>query len=229
MHQLVSLQTIEDRSHSFIIHAASLGFLTWVTCYISVTWQVPQVWNCFSTPLPFTPVTNEERQMWMVFQDNTSLVVTQQVKHMHSMSQSQCGSTSYTHRRLPLTAVWAPPCCVCWNHSYLTRENVFGCPWSRAVRDGEIRQAGRVMWGRAVGGEEGRCWWGPLGGWASKWLKTFVFLSHLWRGGKRWTGMGAEHSRGLAEVQEWKGSKMQCYKIYSIAARPLLAGMEIPK
>lgn len=64
--------------------------------------------------------------------------------------------------RPPQTAVRALPCCAGWNHSYLTQENVFGCPWKRAVRDGG-RQAeggvdvgeGKQQWEEM---EEG--WWG---------------------------------------------------------------------
>lgn len=33
------------------------------------------------------------------------------------------------------------PCCIGWNHSYLTLENVFGCPWRGAVRDEGRRSA----------------------------------------------------------------------------------------
>lgn len=41
----------------------------------------------------YVPVTDKKRQIWMVFHCNTSLVVRQEVKYMHSKSQSQCGST----------------------------------------------------------------------------------------------------------------------------------------
>ena len=40
--------------------------------------------------------------------------------------------------------MWVLPCCV---GSYLTQENVFGCPWRRAVRDGGRRAEGGVDMG----------------------------------------------------------------------------------
>lgn len=138
-------QTCESRSLLFfvvVVVAAGLGpggppirDMTGNTCFkttfsspAAAFWPLPrrggdgwgEVWGGGET----------ERQIWMVFLWAHDCCRDSQVKHMHLNPGRGC--TSVTRRGgLPRKRLSGrpPPCvCVAWNRSYLTRENVFGCP-----------------------------------------------------------------------------------------------------
>lgn len=108
--------------------------------------------------------------------------------------------SAWLHQLHPQAARHRPPCCVGWNHSYLTQENVFGCPWWRAVRDGGRQAEGGVDVGEGIKQwKEGRAGLqGP---------QAFVFLSHLWRGGNGGEAQEQSAAWGLAGL--WQGFRNQ--------------------
>lgn len=119
-------------------YAAGLGFLTQVTCSISVTWQAPcslKNWVLLPSPLSLM-----KKDKYGLFFSSTL--------DWCCDSKSNTYSQSFTAAPQATPAGWPPqtaeralPCCVGWNHSYLTQGNVFGCPWKKAVRDGGRQRA----------------------------------------------------------------------------------------
>lgn len=70
------------------------------------------------------------RQIPMVFLWAHDCCRDSQVKHMHLNPGCGCNLCHSQGRAAVATAERAPAAvpCVAWNHPYLTRENVFGCP-----------------------------------------------------------------------------------------------------
>lgn len=170
-----------------------------------------------------TPATDAEWQIWMVFSYEASLVSVMVSQTYAFKSQSLSPSASNTLRQPPRTAVRTLSCCVGWNHSYLTEENVFACPWRRAVRDGGRRAQSSVDVGVAGGIEYGK---GAGLGWAGlRGLQAFVFLSHPWQGGERWADTGAKHSGALAGLwQRFRNQRRNATRSYYQAALLGLCG-----
>lgn len=156
----------------------------------------------------------------MDLQCDSSLVVQQQVKHMHSESHSHLGSNCNVHRRQPTgdgcvsVAMLAEFTLISLSHS---GEHL----WLSLEESGQgWREAGRGWCRQREGG----------GDWASGTADICILLSCVtgrWKGGE-----SQEHSGGfgrtVAEVQE---SKMQCNKISPShrSAWPLRAGKEMLK
>lgn len=112
-----------------------------------------------------------------VFQHQTFLLVWLQVKHIDSKSGSQCSSTRNTPQAAATDSyVGAAMLCRVLSHSG-------ECLWLSLEESSQgWREAGRG-WCRC-----GRGWAGLQG------LQAFIFLSHLWRGGKG----GETHEQGAA-------------------------------
>lgn len=161
------------------------------------------------------------------FTFDTRLGLRQPVKHMHSKPQQD--STSNT-LRAAATDGRASAAVLCRLESLLSCSGEM----SLAVLGGEQwgMEGGRQRetWVWELGYSKGRRRSGDGGGVSLRGTRAFVFLFHLWRGGKggeTWERHTAgSFGRAAAEVQE---SAMQCYKtLPSLPATwPLRAGVEM--